>query len=322
MTAKHNPIDNLQISLITNDVLLIHQIKPPAYFSCSDGLLILPRKGRNSTAIALDVNIEPNYVEALVKEYGPVSDYVNTHGHMDHIAHVHAWETASANIYAPEQEAETLTNLQGFYNCYDWQEMNNPDAIEQFAELNGYQPCKKVNAFKPGAVFRFDDLTIETIPFTGHSAGHVGFFLPAERILHISCLGFDKQNPEANGFGPWYGFEQCSIAQYIKDIEDAGSLFLQKADFLTSSHGYVIGKSDNTPFEYMNQKLEKNQWIVDQALNKLGSNLAVEEEVNKLLKQDLFFPKAKMKGFLFDIYTFWESWMIRHHLDQKMTGST
>lgn len=309
-------MDNLQIRYIRDDVLLIQQIKPPAYFSCSDGLLVLPRKARNSTAIALDINIEPIYIEALVKEFGPVSDYVNTHGHMDHIAHVHAWEDFGATIHAPEKEAETLTDLKGFYNCYNWQEMNNPDAIEQFAELNGYQPCKKINAFKPGAVFRFDDLTIETIPFTGHSAGHGGFFLPAERILHISCLGFDKQSPEANGFGPWYGFEQCSITQYIKDIEEAESLFLQKADFLTSSHGYIIEKPDTTPFKYMKRKLEKNQGIVDQALNELDSNLAIDEIVNELLKQDLFFPKAKMKGFLFDIYMFWESWIIRHHIKQ------
>lgn len=314
MTIKHNPKDNLQLSSITNDVLLIHQIKPPAYFSCSDGLLILPRKGRNSTAIALDINIEPIYIEALVKEFGPVSDYVSTHGHMDHIAHVHAWEDFGATIHAPDKEAETLTDLQGFCNSYNWQKMNNPDAIEQFAKLNGYQPCKKVKGFKPGTAFQFGELSIETIPLNGHSAGHTGFFLPAEKVLHISCLGFDKQTPETNGFGPWYGFEQCSISQYARDIKDAESLYLKKADFLTSSHGYIIEKPDATPFTYMKRKLEKNQGIVDQALNELDSNLAVDEIVYELLKQDLFFPKAKMKGFLFDIYSFWESWMIRHHI--------
>ncbi len=318
MTIKNSFINNVQISNITDSVLLIQQIRPPAYFSCSDGLLILPGNGRNSKAVALDINIEPKYVEALVKEFGPVSDYVNTHGHMDHIAHVHAWESIGATIHSPGNEAEALIRLQGFYNSYNWLEMGSVETVEAFAELNGYHPCKKVNPFEPGTTLQFDELTVETIPFTGHSTGHSGFFLPVEKILHISCLGFDKPNAEANGFGPWYGFRQCSISQYARDIEAAELLFLEKANFLTSSHGYLIEKSDTTPFSYMKHKLDNNRVIVDQALHALDSNLAEDEIVNELLRQDLFFPKAKMKGLMFDIYSFWESWMIRHHINHQV----
>ena len=42
-----------------------------------------------------------------------------------------------------------------------------------------------------------------------------------------------------------------------------------------------------------------------------------EEKVNELLKKDLFFPKMKMQGFLYDIYCFWELWIIRHHIERN-----
>jgi hypothetical protein len=133
----------------------------------------------------------------------------------------------------------------------------------------------------------------------------------------VSCLGFDQSRPGADGFGPWYGFKQCSISKYLNDIDSAESLFLEKANFLTSSHAYIVKTSDTTPFEYMRNKLNKNQWIVDQELKTLNSHMGLEEKVNELLKRDLFFPKVKMKGFLFEMYSFWELWIIRHHIERN-----
>ena len=317
MKLNHKYFDNLQINKVTDDIILVHQINTPSYFSCSDGLLILPKEGRNSRAIALDINIEPEYIRTINKTFGPVSDYINTHGHMDHIAHVHAWEQLGTTIHAPESEAQCLAGLYQFYLGFDWQEMNDFSLIEQFAELNKYQKCENVIPFEPGDKLKFEDLTLDTIPFAGHSKSHVGFFLPSERILHVSCLGFDQPGPGVDGFGPWYGFKQCSISKYLNDIDYAESLFLEKANFLTSSHGYIVKKTDTTPFRYMRNKLNNNQWIVDQGLKTLDSHMDNEEKVNALLKRDLFFPKMKMKGFLLDIYYFWESWIIRHHIEQN-----
>jgi len=317
MKPNHISIDNLQINKVTDDILLVHQINTPSHFSCSDGLLILPKEGRNSRAIALDINIEPEYIAAINKTFGPISDYINTHGHMDHIAHVYAWEQLGTTIHAPEPEAKCLTSLYQFYEGFDWQEMNNFSLIEQFAELNKYQKCQKVFPFQPGDKLRFEDLILDTIPFTGHSISHIGFLLPSEKILHVSCLGFDQSHPGVDGFGPWYGFKQCSILKYVNDIDLAESIFLEKAHFLTSSHAYIVKKSDTTPFEYMRNKLNKNQWIVDQGLKTMDSHMGLEEKISELLKKDLFFPKKKMKGFLFDIYSFWESWIIRHHIERN-----
>ncbi len=313
-------IQNLQIIKISENILLLHQKKPPFYFSCSDGLIILPKKGRNSKAIVLDANIESHLVKQLIEKYGPVSNYVCTHGHMDHIAHVHAWEQCGAIIHAPHLEGNYLKDLKNFYEGFGFNEAMDFSVIEKFGEINRYHECNKVSTFKPGDILKFENFEIQTIPFLGHSKSHVGFFLPKEKILHVSCLGFDQSKPGSDGFGPWYGFKECSILQYMKDIDRAEALFLEHADKLTSSHAYIVNHPDTSPFDYMRNKIESNQARVDKALMTLGINSCSDDIlVKELLKMDLFFPKRKMKGFLLEIYTFWEAWIIRKHVRLSKT---
>ncbi len=311
-------IDNLKIRKVTEDILLIHQIKTPFLFSCCDGLLILPKEGRNKLTISLDLNIEPKYIEIINDKFGPVSNYVCTHAHVDHTSHVHAWEESGSIIHAPQPEAEFLLDLHKFYKGFGFDEAMDYISVEKFGELNRFQNCKNVQPFEPGKLLEFENFCVNTIPFPGHSKAHIGFFLPTEKILHISCLGFDKPKPEIDGFGPWYGFKQASIEQYIEDINLAESIFLNDAKYLTSSHSYIVKNPDIYPFEYMRTKIEKNQQKVNKALSILGFlNKSEDDAVSQLLKMDIFFPKRKLKGFLLEIYTLWESWIIRKHIQRS-----
>jgi glyoxylase-like metal-dependent hydrolase (beta-lactamase superfamily II) len=307
-------IDNLRITKVTEDILLAHQIKPPFYFSCCDGLIILPKQDRNKKSLILDLNVEPNLINQIEEFFGPVSNYVCTHGHMDHMAHVYQWEKLGVKIHAPFPEHAYLLDLHNFYRGFRFDEALDFSVIKKFAQINGYQSCKKVNSFKPGDILKIEDVIIETIPLTGHSKGHIGFFIPEEKVIHISCLGFDLIEHDADGFGPWYGFKECSIEQYIKDINLVESIFLEQADFLTSSHSYVVKNPDTIPFVYMREKIGKNQSIVDQAITDLKVKSKMHISIEELLKLDLFFPKKKMKGFLRDIYNFWESGIIEKHI--------
>jgi glyoxylase-like metal-dependent hydrolase (beta-lactamase superfamily II) len=310
-------IENLQITRVTENILHIHQIKTPFYFSCCDGLLILPKEGRNGLTIVLDVNIEPRHINALYEQFGPISTYVCTHGHMDHITHVHAWEDLGAKIYGPEPELRTLLDLRHFYKMYRWEEGVDYELIEEFATINKYEKCKKAIPFNPGDKLTFEEFEVESIPFLGHSVSHVGFFLQKEKILHISCLGFDQPKPGIDGFGPWYGFKQCSISQYLDDIDKAEFIFREGAKFLTSSHSYIAKKSDKAPFEYMRRKIKQNQQKVDIALANLKPTPNFEKKIEKLLKKDLFFPKKKMRGFIKKIYEFWEREILTKHVQKS-----
>jgi glyoxylase-like metal-dependent hydrolase (beta-lactamase superfamily II) len=310
-------IENITITHVTDEILFVHQNIPPSYFSCCDGLIILPKKKRNQFSIALDLNIEPYLIDKINELYGPFSDYVCSHGHMDHIAHVHRWEKNGARIFAPQPEDTYLTDLTNFYKGFKFDTALDFAVIEKFAILNGYRRCERVNAFTPGEILKFEDFIIDTISFSGHSKSHIGLLLPKERVLHISCLGFDLSKPNSDGFGPWYGFEECSIPQYLEDINTAESIFLDQAGFLTSSHSYIVKYPDIFPFSYMREKINKNQNLIDHEIMNLKQIKDMKVMINDLLKLDLFFPKKKMKGFLFDIYKFWEFGIISKHLERS-----
>ncbi|MFX1243255.1 MAG: MBL fold metallo-hydrolase [Promethearchaeota archaeon] len=310
-------IDNLKLKEVTEGILLVHQIKTPYYFSCCDGLIVLPKKGRNLKTIILDLNIEPYLIDKIDKYYGPISNYVCTHAHMDHMAHIHQWESIGAVVNAPIPEHTYLLDLYNFYEGFGFNKVMDFSVIKEFGQLNGYKSCINIKSFNPGEKLIFENLIIESIPFLGHSKAHVGLFLPNEKILHISCLGFDQRKPGEDGFGPWYGFKECSIDQYIKDIDLAESIFLEKADLLTSSHSYIVKNPDKTPFIYMRDKIAKNQDLVDQAIISLKSSDTSEISIKDLLELDLFFPKRKMKDFMLEIYNFWESAIISKHMERS-----
>jgi hypothetical protein len=308
-------IDNLDIREVTEDILLVHQIKTPFLFSCCDGLLILNKNGRNTSTIALDLNIQPKYIKIINDLYGPVSNYVCTHAHVDHTSHVYAWEQLGTMIHAPNPEANFLLDLSNFYRGFGFDEAMDYSTVVKFAELNGFHKCKYVNPFTPGDSLLFDNFRLDTISFKGHSKSHIGFLLPKEKVIHISCLGFDKPKLKLDGFGPWYGFKNASISQYFKDIDLAESIYLNDANFLTSSHSYIVKNPDTHPFEYMRTKIMDNQKKVDKVFRETDFSQKSEDEVvDQLLKRDIFFPKRKLKDFLFEIYTFWESWIIRKHI--------
>jgi hydroxyacylglutathione hydrolase len=310
-------LNNLDFRKVKDDILLVHQKKPPFYFSCCDGLIILPKLGRNTKTVILDLNIEPKLIIQINEYYGPISDYVCTHAHMDHIAHVHQWESLGANIYAPIPEFPYLLNLENFYKGFKFDEILDFSIIQKFAEANGYHSCNRVNPFKPGEKLEFDNLTIETISFSGHSKAHTGFYLPEAKVLHISCLGFDQPEIGIDGFGPWYGFRECSIEQYFKDIDYAEELFIKRAEYLTSSHSYIVKSPDTNPFDYMRGKIQDKQEIVESRMKSLNLSLQKEEMIEKLLELDIFFPKKKMKDFMLDIYSLWEYWIIRKHIERS-----
>ncbi|MHA1669369.1 MAG: MBL fold metallo-hydrolase [Promethearchaeota archaeon] len=310
-------IDGLRIIKINDNVLVAHQINPPYYFSCCDGLILLPRSKGNQKTVILDLNIEPHLINQINDLYGPISDYVCTHGHMDHISHIHQWETLGAKIHAPIPEHTYLLNLHNFYEGFQFNEALDFSIIQKFGELNGYNACKEVQPFSPGKSFFFEEFEIKTIPLLGHSKAHVGFLLPQDKIIHISCLGFDQVKPGSDGFGPWYGFNECSIDQYLKDIDLVQSIFLEQADILTSSHSYVIKKPDITPFLYIREKIEKNQKIIDQAILSLKPIKKTKISLKDFLKMDLIFPKKKMDNFRYEIYNYWESGIISKHIERS-----
>lgn len=322
---KKFSLDNLDIEEIIPDIYFIHQIKASAYFTRCDGILIMPRNKRNLNPVIIDLNIEPEYIPKIynhfkLNQYSRF-DYICSHGHMDHISHVSKWEKLGAFIHSSSPHQNNLVSLDAFLEDFGFlKELNKPIA-EILGSLNHYVPCKREpNVFRPGDILTFDNLEIQTIPLEGHSLGHVGFFFPIEKLFHISCLGFDLQKPGDDQFGPWYGFEECSLELYKENIDTAEKIFLESAKILTSSHSYVVRKKNSEPFDYMRRKIMQNQKKIMNAVQDYNEKEKNENLIDYLLSLDLIYPKQKMKDPLLSIFRFWESWIIKNHLNSKINS--
>jgi hypothetical protein len=313
---------NLSITEITPDVLLVHQIKASQRFTRSDGLIFLPDMKQSSLPIIIDLNIEPPYIHQVFDKY--IKDvsknsfiYIASHTHLDHSAHVYYWERLGAKIYAPLPHSLRLMDKQRLIRELGFNQAENGYG-EQFVDTMGFCECSQVQSFQPGDTLKFGKFNIETIPFNGHSVGHIGFFFPIINLFHISCLGFDILNPNTDGFGPWYGFEECNLPQFKKDIDIAEKIFLEKGNILTSSHSYIVTEKTRFPFEYMRKKIEGNHKKIKKIIQESPFSLkevSIQKIMEYLLSIDLFFPKKKMNTMEKAVYTLWEYWIIKKHLD-------
>jgi glyoxylase-like metal-dependent hydrolase (beta-lactamase superfamily II) len=237
---------------------------------------------------------------------------------MDHISHVSKWEELGASIHFPYPHQNNLISLDAFLEDFGFlKELNKPIA-EILGSLNHYVPCKRDPiVFQPGDILTFDNLEIQTIPLEGHSRGMVGFFFPFEKLIHISCLGFDIQKPGDDQFGPWYGFEECSLELYNENIDTVEKIFLNSSDILTSSHSYVVREKNSKTFDYMRRKIKQNHEKIMNAVLEYKKKGLDGDLIEYLLSLDLIYPKYKMKEPLRSTFRFWESWIIKNHLNSK-----
>ncbi len=65
----------------------------------------------------------------------------------------------------------------------------------------------------------------------------------------------------------------------------------------------------------MREKIANNQELVDNAIESHNLTNKSMDTIIHLLNLDLFFPKRKMEGYLLEIYNFWESRIIRKHVE-------
>lgn len=319
---KNFRLENLNIEEIIPDIYFIHQIKASSYFTRCDGLLIMPRGKRNLNPVIIDLNLEPEYIQKIYDAFklnqNSRLDYICSHGHMDHISHVSKWEELGAFIHFPFPHQNNLVSLDAFLEDFGFLKVLSKPIAEILGSLNHYKPCKRdPKVFRPGDILTFDKLEILTIPLEGHSLGHVGFFFPIEKLFHISCLGFDIQKLGDDRFGPWYGFEECSLELYKENIDTAEKIFLNSSDILTSSHSYVVRKKNTEPFDYMHRKIMQNQKKIMSAVQDYNEKGKNGDLIYYLLSLNLIFPKSMMEDPLRSIFRFWESWIIKNHLNSK-----
>ncbi len=308
-------IDTITLQQITEDVLFVQYNGSLTPFNVTEGLLVLPKQGRNRTSIALDVNMPPDVVAALRDAFGPFSDYICTSGRPAHITHLHAWESAGTVVHAPKPECEGIIEMKKAYKGLGFSEGMKFSQFRNAMDSLGYQPPKSVVPYRPGNIFRFDNLVVGTMPFRGSSPSHVGLMLVNERIFHIGTLGCDNERPVCGGIGPVCGYRGCDVPKYGRDIDFLKIVFLDHADFLTGTGTSLAARPDIAPFEYMTAKLEGAHDSILAAYNEVRrKQKSLKKQILMFLEQELLFPRGNMPDEHRGLYESLEYWTIRNHL--------
>jgi len=308
-------IDTLTLLPVTGDVLCVQYTAGLTPFNVTEGLIVLPKEGRNRGAIALDVNVPPDAVAALIEAFGPVGNYISTSGRINHATHLHAWESAGTIIHAPKPECIFCTDQKEWYRLMGCNERMKFSRFRDAIESLGYRPLKAVTPYRPGNIFRFDNLVVGTMPFKGSSSSHVGLMLVNERIFHIGTLGCDNERPVCGGMGPVCGYRGCDVPKYGRDIDFLKTVFLEHADYLTGTGTSLTERPDITPFEYMTSKLESAHNIILEAYNEVRrKQKSPKKQLGALLERELLFPRGAVPDVQRGLYESLEYWTIRNHL--------
>ena len=319
----HAPeIPGLDINPVKEDVFLVNQKKTSGPMSCCSGLVVAAKQGRNKNPIAIDVNVEPQFVEALVAAFGPVKEYICTFGELNHIAHLHAWERSGAVINAPKSEAQYCVDLKLYSKGFGYSKAMRFSAVRKIAEANGFAPCKKTKPYRPGIIFRFDNLVLGTMPLKGHSPAHVAAVLVNERVLFMESLAVTNDGATQQSMAGVCGLPQCSLPKLIRDLELVRTVFLEHADTLVAG-GRVSHRPDTSEIDRMIEAIHEDNRLVREALNSLSPLPKSEKKrVRALLDRGLFMPGGVVAD---DSHVrmreFRAEWAIRHHLRDRIAPS-
>ena len=207
---------------------------------------------------------------------------VATHYHVDHVHWFgQASEVEGLDLYAPEGEAEALTDIDNFvartagaYGLGDlWHEM----LVNQV----GFKAVESVRPYTADSdLFNDGQIRIEAIATPGHSPGHTSIYLPEDRVLFCGDMGLDR-------FGPWYGWEDCDLLTLVESMLRLKEL---PVDLLLTSHGGICRENIDQLWRTGLEMIGAREKKIDLALLS-GMSKA------QILEEGVFYPnKSKLKG--------------------------
>jgi glyoxylase-like metal-dependent hydrolase (beta-lactamase superfamily II) len=278
------------------------------WFKCN-GILI---KNKDLGDILIDCNCfyEKEIIELTKNQ---IEAYFVSHVHLDHVYNLHFYEelNPAIKIYCPIPENEYLTDFNNFVRDNGTLDYGIKDNFKEFAfEELGFRELKTVTGFQSGNKFKFNEMSLRTVPIPGHSPAQTAFLIEklngkSRKVLFVADIGLTKM-------GPWYGFKYCDLNTFRSSIISIANLYRNDDYIITSGHGPIIFEKDSDLFENLLKKLDENE---EKILTMLNYNHP--KSLDELIFKGLFFSEKyiePMKGDRKNILYFFENNMILSHL--------
>jgi glyoxylase-like metal-dependent hydrolase (beta-lactamase superfamily II) len=136
------------------------------------------------------------------------------------------------------------------------------------------------------------------VPAPGHSPGHMTAYFPKEKILFTSDLGFGP-------FGPWYGFKDCDICQYVESLLRLKAL---EPKLLLTGHDGIISEDIEGIFDRCIEVFFSREDMIRESLEK-------GRHKGSIVEHGIYFKnKGKAKGPLRSFLDGWDAVMLDLHI--------
>jgi len=267
-------------------------------FLCS-GIIV-----RAGATVFFDTNFGESETRGLLEAEKPDFALIS-HYHLDHSI----WgrvvlERPSGELLVPSREQRYLRDLAYFLSrtggnggiAEPWSRfVKNRIRFNGFQGFRTYDGSTKINTAP---------VKMTLIPAPGHSPGHTAVHFPEEGILFTSDVGLGP-------FGPWYGFEDCNIREYIESILQLKSL---KPKLLLTGHSGMIQEDIDAVFDRcVGAFFVREDALREKMERGLSRDTIVREGV-------YFMNKAKVQGPLKPFLPAWDAVMFDLHREIILNG--
>ncbi|MHB1167593.1 MAG: MBL fold metallo-hydrolase [Carboxydocellales bacterium] len=213
----------------------------------------------------------------------------HSHFHIDHIKGNYQFQRAK--FYAHELDAPVIRSEDKFMSLTGFDTI--PGGRTEIKGY-GYKPSRIDGTFVDGEIIDFGKTKCQVVHLPGHSAGHCGFFFSDDELMFTGDIELTK-------FGPWYGFADCDIDQFIASIHKIGDFHPRQ---IATSHTELI--TENLP-----EKLRLYIEVIDQRDKLLLNYLIKPHTLDELVHQKFMYRKhPEPTNFFFH----WEMGLVKTHL--------
>ncbi len=252
----------------------------------------------SSPKIVIDLNLSDADTQSVLQELQPDRAYT-THFHLDHSRFWQAVEKfSSAEFFIPNGEESMMSDLNAFLKSTPG-DHGTPELWDAFVEIGGFKAIEKYRVYDGTHRIKSGSTTVECIVTPGHSPSHTSFYLPDNRVLFAGDLGLGR-------FGPWYGWMNCRIPDYIESVLKLKSY--KTETLLTSHEGIIRSNIDSVWDECLGHFFTREKAI--------RSQLDAGKTIDDIVEKGIYFTnKGQVKEPMKTIVTIWDQVMLDHHLE-------
>lgn len=273
----------------------------------TDSIYVVPAKGDGrfpfaqsiyvdaERKILFDAGIGPDLMVKFLKEY-QVDIAVMSHGHPDHVAG--AWHVARhAPVFVSKESQESFGNLDAMAARFIAGEQETTLWRGLVEHIMGFKEVPPDQVYDRQSAFDLGSVKLVAMHTPGHTKDHYCFFEVGSSCMFL----FDI---DLSPYGPWYGHPESDVDQFEASVNYARSY---EPEIAISSHMGVLRKGvDKALKNYAAHFTRRDERIYDL----LDHPRTARELAEKFPFTPKFFPKLR------PIYLYWETQMVKKHLDR------